>query len=195
VTTRPGIPRFRGSFNTFRVTYNEDRENGTADYLLVFSQGKRVKVHRYLWLKFLWNELTKDEWFLFISMPETLNSNLIYNSIRAINLKGKKWVRNRLIDSPFLDSKDIPTKDKYRGYQGLKVEIHFENRRLPKVPKFSGYVKSSSQVGSKRSRKSSFLDLIIATGEDYSEVVFDWFAYLTVGESYTFLPGKIVKTP
>lgn len=180
--TRPGIPRFKGSFQTFRVIFNTNRETGLEESLFVFSQGARIKVHRYLWLKFLWNELTKDEWLLFISMPETLNSDIYYNALRAINKVGKKKVRNRLITTPYIEDRDKPTKDRYRGYRCIDVEIFYDRRRLPKVPKFSGYVKSSSQVGSKRPQKSSFLDLIIPTGEDYSERIFDWFTYLTVGE-------------
>jgi hypothetical protein len=65
----------------------------------------------------------------------------------------------------------------------LKVEISHETRRLPKVPKFSGYIKSASAVGSKQPRKSSFLDLMAVNEEDYNmNVVFDWFTYLTIGE-------------
>lgn len=183
MTTRSGIPRFAGGFKTFSVSQFNDREKGTESRLFVYSQGSRPKVHKFLWLKLLWNELNKQEWELFLSMPETLNSEMIYSSLRAINFQGKRITRRRLIEAPFVDEKDKPTYDRYRGFMRLKVEISREIRSLPKVPKFSGYIKSASAVGTKTSRKSSFLDLMIVNEEDYKlDIVFDWFSYLTIGE-------------
>jgi len=183
MTTRPGLPRFSGGFKSFSVSQFTDREDGTESRLFVFSQGARPKVHEYLWLKMLWNELTKDEWELFYSMPETLNNEIIYSSLRAINFQGKRKTRRRLLNTPLIDEKDKPSYDRYRGFMRLKVEISREIRRLPKVPKFSGYIKSASAVGSKSPRKSSFLDLMVVNEDDYMEIVFDWFTYLTIGEN------------
>lgn len=183
MTTRSRIPRFSGGFKTFSVSQFNDREKGTESRLFVYSQGSRPKVHKYLWLKMLWNELTKEEWELFYSMSETLNSEIIYSSLRAINFQGKRKTRQRLINSPLIPEEDKPSYDRYRGFMRLKVEISKETRSLPKVPKFSGYIKSASAVGSKQPRKSSFLDLMAVNENDYKmEIVFDWFTYLTIGE-------------
>jgi len=183
MTTRSGLPRFSGGFKTFSVIQFNDREKGTESRLFVYSQGSRPKVHKYLWLKMLWNELTKLEWELFYSMTETLNSEMIYGSLRAINFQGKRRTRKRLLESSLIEDKDKPTHDRYRGFMRLKVEISKETRSLPKVPKFSGYIKSASAVGSKQPRKSSFLDLIAVNENDYKmDIVFDWFTYLTIGE-------------
>jgi len=183
MTARSGIPRFSGGFKAFSVSFNTNRETGTESRLFVYSQGSRQKVHIYLWLKLLWNELSKDEWKLFLSMPETLNNEMIYDSLRAINFQGKRATRQRLIKSPYCPKEYLPNYDRYRGFMRLNVEISLENRRLPKVPKFSGYVKSASAIGSKRSSgKSSYLDLMAINCEDYEKVVFNWFSYLTIGE-------------
>jgi hypothetical protein len=184
MTARSGLPRFSGGFKSFSVTQFTDREKGTESRLFVYSQGSRIKVHRYLWLKYLWNELTRNEWMLFLIMPETLNSEIIYNSLRAINIKGKRAIRQKLIATPHIKEEDKPTYERYRGFLRLDVEIHLEFRSLPKVPKFSGYVKSSSAVGSKNSTgKSSYLDLMAINSEDYSVHVFDWFTYLTIEDN------------
>lgn len=183
MTARSGLPRFSGGFKSFSVSFNTNRETGAESRLFVYSQGSRQKVHIYLWLKLLWNELSKDEWKLFLSMPETLNNEMIYSSLRAINFQGKRATRNRLIKSPYCSKEYNPNYDRYRGFMRLNVEISIENRNLPKVPKFSGYVKSASAVGSKRSSgKSSYLDLMTINCEDYNEVVFNWFSYLTIVE-------------
>lgn len=185
MTARSGLPRFSGGFQSFSVSFNEDRENGVDSRLFVYSQGSRPKVHIYLWLKLLWNELTKDEWLLFLSMTETFpkSSEMIYDSLRAINFQGKRKTRQRLIQSPICPKLYKPDYDRYRGFMRLNVEISRETRRLPKPPKFSGYIKSASAVGSKRSSgKSSYLDLMAINCEDYNEVVFNWFSYLTIVE-------------
>ena len=190
MTARPGIPRFSGGFKSFSVLQFNDREKGTESRLFVYSQGSRPKVHKYLWLKLLWDELTKQEWALFLSMPETLNNEMIYGSLRSINFQGKRVTRRRLIEAPFLSNEDKPSYSVYQGFKRLNVEISLEIRNLPKVAKFSGYIKSASAVGSKSPKKSSYLDSLAINETDYSETVFDWFAYLTIGENYDSFPRR-----
>jgi hypothetical protein len=183
MTARSGLPRFSGGFRTFSLSLNTNREKATEDRLFVYSQGSRPKVHVYLWLKMIWSELRRDEWELFLAMPETLNNEIIYCSLRAINFQGKRVTRQKLINSPYVPKEYRIDYDRYRGYQRLNVEISRETRSLPKVTKFSGYVKSASAIGSKRSPgKSSILDLMTINNEDYSEIEFNWFAYLTVDD-------------
>jgi len=143
----------------------------------------------------LWNELTKSEWELFLAMPESLNNEMIYGTLRSINFQGKRKTRQKLLTGPAeIESDYIPTHDRYRGYQRLDVEIQAGTTSLPKVPKFSGYVKSSSAVGSKHQQtKSSYLDLMTINSEDYNEIEFDWFSYLTVDESIAFFPRRNLK--
>jgi len=180
MTTRPGIPKFKGGFRKFAVTIYTNREKGTISRLLVYSQGSRVKVHEYLWLKYLWDELTKKEMELFLTMPETLSSEIKYAALRAVLIKGKKHVRDRLINSPFLTGEDTPTRIRYQGFQRLDVEIQNEQlRSLPKVPKFSGWIKSSSAKDRGSARRPSFLDPLAVNEEDYVEHDFDWFTHLT----------------
>lgn len=195
MTTRSGIPRFSGGFKSFSVSQFTDRERSTESRLHVYSQGSRPKVVEYLWLKFLWDELNRLEWELFLACPEVLNSEVKFSALRAINLVGKRKVRNRLVKCPFLPDSDKPTWLRYQGFKRLNVEISRETRSLPKVAKFSGYVKSGSAVGSKSARKSSYLDLLVVNENDYSlELVFDWFSYLTIGET-SFLPKKESNHP
>jgi hypothetical protein len=184
MTTGPGFPRFSGGFKTFRVTLQTNREKGTKDNLIVYSQGSRSAVQKYLWLKFLWDELTKEEWVLFIAMPETLSDPMKFGTLRSLLLKGKKEIRDKLCQAPFLDEKDKPFRTRYQGIKGLSIETQRETRRLPKVPKFSGWIRSSSAVGTKSRRGPSFLEPLAIIENDYTDFSFDWYTYLTVGESY-----------
>jgi hypothetical protein len=176
------------------VVLNTNREKGTESGLLVLSQGSRAKVIKYLWLKFLWDELSRQEMRLFLSMPEVLNSELYFATLRAVQLIGKKEVRTRLIEAPFVDEKERPTRARYLGFKCLNVEIQEIDRRLPRVPKFSGWIRSASSIGSKRPRGSSLLDPLAIIENDYEEEVFDWFNYLTVGDITFHTPVGTVNT-
>jgi len=186
-TARPGTPRFSGSFKTFSVVTSSNREKGTENRLLVHSQGSRAKVANYLWLKYLWDELSKEEMYLFLMLSETLNSEIKVAALRAVLILGKKVVRERLNtgltrlhQSPF-------TREQYQGYKRLDVEIHRISRNLKKVPKFSGWIRSSSSKGSKRGHGGpSFLEPLAIYDNDYNDERFDWYNYLTVGDLDVF---------
>jgi len=193
-TARPGFPRFGGPFKTFSVSVSTNREKGTDSRLLVYSQGSRAVVSEYLWLKFLWDELSRKEMELFLSLPETLKSEIKISALRAVLLLGKRVVRERLINFPaYLTEKENPSRKRYLGYKRLDVEIYDLTRSLPKVPKFSGWVRSSSSVGSKRSsRGPSFLEPLAIQENDYEDIKFDWYNYLTVGDEFLY-PQWVIK--
>jgi len=151
----------------------------------VFSQGHRAKVVEYLWLKYCWDSLSKKEWELFLLLPETLNSEMKVAALRAALILGITKVRENLIKVPFLLPEEKPTQIRYQGFKRLNVEIYDFTRTLPRVKKFSGYVKSASKIGSKRSKSPSFLGPLAVIGNDYADIKFDWYYYLTVGDQTT----------
>lgn len=189
MTARPGLPRFRGPFKSFSVSVQTNRETGIDSRLLVYSQGSRAKVVQYLWLKCLWDELSREEMELFLILPEILNSEMKFGALRASLSIGKKKVRQKLVEAPFLTDKERPHRLSYLGFKRLDVEIYGFTRKLPRVPKFSGWVKSSSAVGSKRSGGPSFLDPLAVIENDYVDSKFDWYLYLTVDDQSLFPSG------
>jgi hypothetical protein len=180
-TARSGIPRFSGGFKTFSVSTSTNREKGTEDRLLVYSQGSRAVVVEYLWLKLLWDELTREEMKLFIMLPEVLNSEIKIGALRALLIKPKRFIRNKLIESDRIEVS--PTRELYQGYKRLDVEIQQISRKLPKVPKFSGWIRSSSAKDNKSSRGPSFLEPLAIIEYEYDEIIFDWYYYLTVEDN------------
>lgn len=180
---RPGIPRFSGPFKSFSVTLDSNRETGTENRLLVFSQGNRAKVVEYLWLKWLWDELSKEEMLLFLTLPETLKSGIKVAGLRAALIAGKKQVRVRLSEGPLPSDFHTPTRLRYLGFKRLDVEISRFRRSLPRVPKFSGWIRSSSKKGSKRRAGGpSYLEPLAIIDNDYIDICFDWYNYLTVDD-------------
>lgn len=183
MTARPGLPRFGGPYKTFSVSKSSNREKGTDVRLLVYSQGSRAKVVEYLWLKFLWDELTKIEFELFIILPETINSEMKVSVLRSILIQGKKVTRERLNKLLYFLGEPIYSRERYQGYKRLDVEINEITRSLTRVPKYSGWVRSLSAVGSKRNRQGpSYLEPLAIIENDYEDLEFNWYSYLTVGD-------------
>lgn len=188
--TRSGFPRFRGPFKTFSVSVSINYEKRTDSRLLVYSQGSRAKVVHYLWLKYLWDELTKDEWRLFYALPEILDSEIKIATLRAVMIQGKKRTRERLNIALKILGKESYTRTEYQGYKRLDVEISDFTRNLPKVPKFSGWIRSSSAKGSKKHQGGpSYLEPLALLESEYEMFEFNWYYILTVGDLEAFPSG------
>jgi len=176
---RPSKPRFSGGFKTFSVSSSINREKRVESRLFVFSQGSRTKVLEYLWLKHLWDELSRLEYKLLILT--SMSSDLKFDAQRAINYQGKKATRERL---QVLFPEGTYSRERYQGFKRLDVEIYEYQRSLLKTPKFSGWIRSASAKGSKRSPGgSSYLETLTSTEYFDEEKTINWYDLLTVGDS------------
>lgn len=189
----PSFPRFKGKFLSFTVRKSDNREHGTQDVFVVFSSGKRHALHRYLWLKLVWDELTKEEFCLFISMKESLENDKIVGFLRAKLIIPKKILRQRLIKLETFLGQKVSKREEYQGLQRIRFEFHEVQRKLPKVRKYSGYIRTPSAAGSKRSQKSLIDSGDLLTGW-VEENVIDFYHLLSVGEIELFL-GSFVFRP
>lgn len=173
------FPKFPGTFFSWRVVYSTNHESGEQVDLLVFSSGKREAVLNGLWLKFLWDQLARDEFELFILTLKDSDSSK-WSFLKLLTYIDKKTLRKRLNYFEELLGHKISSRETYLGTRSIRIEIQKEIRRLPKPPKFSGYVRNISALGSK-SRKTRFL-------ETFTEEVildeneFNWELALTVGD-------------
>jgi len=129
---RPSKPRFSGGFKTFSVSISINRESRVEGRLFVFSQGSRTKVLEYLWLKYLWDELSRLEFQLLV-LSGALESDLKFNCMKAINIQGKRATRKRLLKL-FPDGEYA--RERYLGFKRLDVEIYEYQRSLPKPQNF-----------------------------------------------------------
>jgi hypothetical protein len=183
---RPSKPRFTGGFKTFSVSVSINRENRVEGRLFVFSQGSRTKVLEYLWLKHLWDELSRLEFKLLI-LSGVLNSDLKFDCMKAINKQGKKATRERL--QVFFPDGEY-SRERYQGFKRLDVEIYEYQRSLPKTPKFSGWIRTASAKGTKRpSGGSSYLETLTSTEYIIVDRI-DWYELLTVGDSKRLFPAN-----
>lgn len=135
--------------------------------LRVFSSGKRGVVFRYLWLKYLWAELTTQEYFLFISLPETLRNPMIV-AVLTLRAKGvsKKVLRDALNVWETLNGERVSSREAFQSIKGLHLETWLVTRRLRPVKKYTGYVKSISSLGKSRVRAINRFELLMAATND-----------------------------
>lgn len=174
------IPNFKGSFRTWAVTLSTNREKSTKDVLLVFSSGKREAVLEFLWLKFLHSQLTRIEFELFIATLKDSDEKK-FAVLRLLNEISKRELRKRLISIERLIGDKESSKIRLEGYYRLSIEIRKETRRLPKVKKFSGYIKSPSSMGSKRPLVRHLDEMVVHEDFQINEYKFDWYNLLRVG--------------
>lgn len=175
------FPRFHGGFHTWRSTIFVDQENRSKVDFLVFSSGKREAVKRYLWLKLLWNSLSKIEFELFLSLLS--DSDYKEWSYLKLSLQiPKKKLRVRIIIAElFLGDTEISWRKSYIGSLRIRIEIQKEIRKLPKTKKFSGYIKSLSARG-KSSNGRSGIEPDLTSPYDYVEKIDQesiWWAFLS----------------
>lgn len=174
------IPNFSGPFFRWKVNYNLNREKRFVDSLIVFSSGRRHKVIEYLWYKLVWDELSKDEFFLFISCPEVLKNDKIVGFLRAKLEVPKVTLRQRLLSIELKLRLPVTSRDRYLGLRRLKIDIQRSRTRLPRTPKFSGYVRNISSLG--KSSRGAVLPEPVSEFVFSDEISLDWYELLTVGD-------------
>lgn len=184
----PVKPKFKGPFYRFEVTIDTDQEKGLKEVFLVFSKGKREAMRNYLWFKFVHDELSKTEFELFLlSLRESDEKQWAF--LRALTTMSKKTLRKRLIMIENLIG-DPPTDNKrYQGYKSFRIETYRVKRKLPKAPKYSGYIRSLASKGKGGPRSSSLIEAIITTPYESEEKI-DWYYLLTV-EHLPFFRGVV----
>lgn len=128
---------------TFNIkTISDILHNGAIERWIVISSGRRSVLVRYLFLKFLYDELTKEEYKIFLSFNEVTSIVPIYFALRA-RYKGykKKYIRKVLEIIQFPGFARV-TREEYQSLR--QIQFSFEKRIFPPIEKpkpYSGYSK------------------------------------------------------
>jgi len=101
---------------------------------LVLSSGKRDVVKRQLWLKLVWDQLTKVEFELFLTLLKD-SDYLYWSFLKLLVFVPKKILRKNLIKNETILGLKISTRESYIGSLRTNIEIQKEIRNLPKPPK------------------------------------------------------------
>lgn len=188
-------PNFTGSFKTYSVSVSTNREKGTESRLLVYSSGSRAATFEYLWLKFLWDHLTKIEYELLLASNEFLLNDYRYTTFRLMLENPKKSIRNKLLRIQLFLGMKLDSRERYLGYKRMRIDIQRITRSLQKVPKFSGYVRNASAVGSKRPGGPGIPEPLPYTEEYCFTEKLDWEKLFSVGGLSELFSGSVVYHP
>lgn len=140
------FPRFKGRFFTWSQTIFVDQENRSKVDLFVFSSGKREAALRYLWLKLIWDNLSKIEYeLLVLSLKDS--EHIKWSFLKLLLFVPKRILRKNLIAAETKLGLAVSSRESYLGYHRLSIEVQRRTRRLPKTKKFSGYIKSLASRG------------------------------------------------
>lgn len=124
--------------------------------------------------------------------PGVLQDNLYVDALRAWNTEvEKKVLWQRLAWLQLLTDKKPWSENLFYTLNGIiRYELEELRFSIRKVIKFSGYVRNSSQVGSKKS--SNIYRPEPERFEWTTNVEIDFFLFLTVGEFDSGIPGSTI---
>lgn len=188
---------FRGPLFRYPIALGIDRNKGTLMRWIVLSNGKQSTLNRYLFGKWLWDELNQEEWRIFCSLPVITKDLAIYLSLKAqILVKSKKLIRKRLEIISSLLGLTFVTRRQYLSIKGQCVWFfRKESINLKKTPKYSGYTKHHRDHGSLGpEREENFPELVGSVRNDSEEFILH---YLIVGELPSIggyvVPDEVLK--
>jgi hypothetical protein len=183
------ITSFRGPLIQYTIVKSINREKGTLRRWIVFSQGKRSTLIKYLFGKLLWDELNSFEQTIFWHLREITVDRTIWMSLKALSLGVSKHdLRKRLESGMFLGFKFI-TRQQYLTVKGRVNFFFLEEEISPRrTPKYSGYTKHYKDKGSLRPERE-FLSEVLEPTSDVSDDIL--LSYLTVGE-ITLFGGSVL---
>lgn len=148
----------------------------------------------YLQLKVLTGNASRVETRCCYDAPGVLEDDLFIDALRAWKTDvPRKILWQRLSTLQRLDSRTVWSENLYYTYDNVFIyELEEIRRSIRKVKKYSGYVRNSSSVGSKRSSKSHRPQPEII--EWNTNVKIDYYSFLTVGEFNSGTPGDVIFT-
>jgi len=176
------------NFRTFSWNSSNNPANTlTKTFWEIRSNVRKYTFIQYLQMKSLIGDLSYTEYRALLDAPGVLKDDLFIDALRAWKTDvPKKILWQRLATLQRWLQKSQWTPNLYYTYNGV-VAYELVEARSPirKVKKFSGYVRNSSSVGSKRRSTSSRPDPESFEWNTNGEI--DYYLFLTVGEFDTGL--------
>lgn len=183
------------AFRTLRWRAFVNPTNNRAEtFWLVHTNFRKGRFISYMKMKHLIEGLPEDEQQILFDFPGVLEDDLFVNALRAkqtgVSLKTLEEKFHQLflmgITKEEFSSNLFYTLDGTITYQIYRIE-----RAIGKVKKFSGYVRNSSSVGSKRAKTTQ------PDPEHFvwtNAVEYDYYSFFTVGDLISGASGGLIFT-
>lgn len=180
-------------FRTF--TWNSSNslsDSLTKTYWKIDSNFGKFKFIEHLKMRSLLENLSLNEKRCLYDAPGVLTDNLYCDAFRAWQTDVPKkvlWQRLNILQSIF--DKEPWSPNLYYAQKGLlRYKLEEIRSSIRKVNKYSGYVRNSSQVGSKRLSNKFIPDP--ESFEWTTNVEIDFYLFLSVGEFDSGIPGSAI---
>jgi hypothetical protein len=136
-----------------------------------------------LFLKWLFNELTRDEITFLFDVEEFHRNQYMQACFRIANVFGKKELRRRLKGVSKIFSLPFEcTHRRYIGLKSLRIRITYEEYPVPEHPPFTGWRRHQRIEKGNPESSVPFWETI-PFGDDFVEdESFSWFEILSVME-------------
>jgi hypothetical protein len=115
------------------------------------SSGRRSRIVSYLFHKWLFGTLSREEEILKYDLDEFTRNNMIFSALRARSIGiPMRTIRKVLKISPILFREPAPTKERWNGYKTFSLEINKEvsPNKERKGIKYSGWKRHQNDQGS-----------------------------------------------
>lgn len=188
-TRSDGFTSFAGPLFQYFIVKSIDRNTGLLRRWAVFSNGKRPTLVRFLFGKWLWDELKESEMNMFWHLSEITDDFTINSSFRARKFGiSKKDIRKRLEQFNKLYSLEFfITRQQYLTLKGRGNWFFKEETvSLRKVPKYSGYTKHYKDKGTLGTQREYYLSENEESFVDVNKSSL-LFEFLTVGTIGNFV--------
>jgi len=163
--------------------------NRVETFWVIRTNLRKEKFLMYMKMKLLIEGLPEDELQLLVDAPGVLNDNLFLAALRAkrsgVSLEVLEQRLERLFNLGL--SLLIFNINLYYTLKGTaRFSMFLAEKPIGKTKRFSGYVRNSSAVGSKRQSRSN----VVPEHFQWSfNVEYDYYSFLSVGELTSGAPG------
>jgi len=169
-------------------------DTATKTFWQVHSRQRKHTVIEYMKMEFFFNELDIVQQRCLFDAPGVLNDDLFFSALIA----KRTGVEEKLLIARLNFLRRLTFKPEWnrnlfftlKGTVGISI---LECRQaIRPADKYSGYVRNSSSVGSKKARQLSIPEPEIFEWNNNAKI--DFLEFLTVGESATGTPGGLFFT-
>jgi len=184
-----------GSFRTHKWKSSNNLANTlTETFWSIRTPYHKFKFIQFLQLRVLMDRCSLTERRCCYDAPGVLEDDLFIDALRAWKTDVPRkilWQRLQLIQR--LEQRPEWSENLYYTYDGnVSYDLEEVRSTIRKVKKYSGYVRNSSAVGSKRKSNLTIPEPEII--EWNSDVKINYYHFLTVGEFDSGAPGLLLFT-
>lgn len=167
-------------------------KNNSVGVWVLHSSGCRTATISYLFHKWLFDNLNKQESLLFFEFPEVTLDSMIFSALRARSLGfSRKSIRKTLkFLGKLLFGKSPPSHERWIGYRGsfhLSIERQERQASSKRVPKYTGWRRHQNDQGSKAPPKEDPFDLIPVDENDNVTIFLQKVKEVHSGQSTIFI--------